>query len=38
MSGLIQIPSEVRTTAFHSMDREDLLRALEMFAKELAGP
>jgi hypothetical protein len=33
MPSLIQIPSEVRTTAFHSMDREDLLRALEMFAK-----
>ena len=33
MSGLIQVPSEAHTTAFHSMDREDLLRALEMFAK-----
>jgi len=33
MPSLVQIPSEVRATAFHSMEREDLLRALEMFAK-----
>lgn len=33
MTDLAQLPSETRTTAFHSMTRDDLLRALEMFAK-----
>ncbi len=33
MSDSIPNSSAARTTAFHSMNREDLLRALEMFAK-----
>ncbi len=33
MPASIKIPTVVRETAFHSMNREDLLRALEMFAK-----
>lgn len=33
MSDIDRVPSEARTTVFHSMDRDDLLRALEMFAK-----
>ena len=33
MSDIVRVPTEARTTVFHSMDREDLLRALEMFAK-----
>ena len=33
MADIVRVPSEARTTVFHSMDREDLLRALEMFAK-----
>jgi hypothetical protein len=33
MPNLTEIPTQARKTAFHSMNREDLLRALEMFAK-----
>jgi hypothetical protein len=33
MPNLTEIPTQAPKTAFHSMDREDLLRALEMFAK-----
>ena len=33
MPNLTEIPTETRKTAFHSMNREDLLRTLEMFAK-----
>ncbi|MGB7554371.1 MAG: DUF6125 family protein [Candidatus Korobacteraceae bacterium] len=33
MTNLTDVPSQTCQTAFHSMNREDLLRALEMFAK-----
>ncbi len=33
MPNLTEIPTQALKTAFHSMDREALLRALEMFAK-----
>ena len=33
MPDLTRIPDTARSTAFHTMNREELLRALEMFAK-----
>jgi Family of unknown function (DUF6125) len=33
MTDTAPIPTETRSTAFHSMTRDELLRALEMFAK-----